>query len=275
MTGYTVREVAEMLGLSRAQIRLWAAAGVLTPGKGPRGELRFSFQDLVLLRTAAGLRAARISPLRVRRALKKLLTQLPTGRSLTAVRITAVGDRIVVQDGGTPWDPDSGQVLFDFAVADLARRVEPLARKAAEVAMSEGGEWSADQWYELGCELEIATPADAREAYFRALAIDPTHADAHVNLGRLLHETGDLREAARHYRLAIEAGPDDSIAHFNLGVALEDEGKFDEAGRSYERAIELDEKNADAHFNLAGLRERSGQLDAAFRHLKRYKKLVE
>src|SRR6267154_1299541 len=59
MTGYGSREVSRMLGLSVGQLRSYVRAGFLKPARGPRGELRFNFQDLVLLRTAQGLVGAR------------------------------------------------------------------------------------------------------------------------------------------------------------------------------------------------------------------------
>src|SRR5438093_9914652 len=57
---YTVREVSAMLGLSAAQIRSFASKGFLQPERGPRGELRFGFHDLVILRTAGELAAAKV-----------------------------------------------------------------------------------------------------------------------------------------------------------------------------------------------------------------------
>jgi hypothetical protein len=72
-------------------VRAFARDGYLTPGRGPRGELRFSFQDLVILRTAKGLVAARIPTRRIRRALKRLRAELPRGRSLAELRITPKG----------------------------------------------------------------------------------------------------------------------------------------------------------------------------------------
>ena len=60
MKVYTAKSVARLLDLSVQQVRSYARAGFLQPDRGPRGEYRFSFQDLVMLRTAKGLMAARI-----------------------------------------------------------------------------------------------------------------------------------------------------------------------------------------------------------------------
>jgi tetratricopeptide (TPR) repeat protein len=268
MTGYRAREVARLLGLSVGQVRSYVRAGFLDPSRGPRGELRFSFQDLVVLRAAQGLVQARIPARRVKRALLKLRNELPEGRSLRDVHIRAEGDRIVVGDGGRKWSADDGQVLFDFATSALARKVAPIARKAEEMDDAAG-------WYERGCDLEEADPELARDAYERALRLDPEHAGAHVNLGRLLHEAGEAAPAAEHYEAALAARPDDATAAFNLGVALEDLGRREEAIRAYERALSADASYADAHYNLSRLYEHVGRGAPALRHLRAYRALLD
>ena len=55
---YTIRSIQEMLGLSRGVIAGLIAAGFVAPSRGPRNEYRFTFQDVVLLRTAVELQAA-------------------------------------------------------------------------------------------------------------------------------------------------------------------------------------------------------------------------
>lgn len=275
MKSYTSRDVASLLGLPIRQVRAFARSGFLTPGRGPRGEYRFSFQDLVLLRTAKGLAAARVPARRIRRALSRLQQQLPRGRSLSEVRIAAQGDRVLVSDGRTTWNPESGQFLFDFAVSELATQVEPLARRAVQAAQEAGGEMDADDWYALALDLEACARAEARRAYVRALEQDPTHADALVNLGRLLHEDGRVSDAERHYRGALAANPRHATAAFNLGIALEDLRRPAEAEQAYHQALEAQPDFADAHFNLSRLYERQGDRVAALRHLKSYKGLVE
>ncbi len=274
MAGYSTRDVAKLLGLTPAQVLGYARAGFLTPTRGPRGEFRFSFQDLVLLRAAKGLAAAKIPSRRIRTALRRLKDQLPRGRSLSGLRIAADGERIVVTDGETAWNPESGQLVLDFSVSELAAKARPLARKRAQAARAEE-KLTADEWYALGFELEVTSPEEARDAYRRALELDPRHADAHVNLGRLLQEAGRIAHAAAHYRLALDADPDHATAAFNLGIALEDMGRYGEAVAAYQRAIRTDPTMADAYYNLARLYEKMGKKAAALRYLSKYCRLVD
>ena len=274
MRGYSARDVAKIMDLSVVQIRSYARAGLIHPRRTAQGQYRFSFQDLVLLRTAKELIAARIPPRKIKLALKKLKEQLPSGRPLTAVQIAASGDRIVVRDGKTLWNPESGQTYFDFEVSELAKKVAPLARQAAQEARDSDDDMTADDWYELGCELETAEPDHARDAYRRTLELDPSHPDAHVNLGRLLHEAGQPGAAEEHYRLALAARPGDPTATFNLGVSLEDLGRDQEAIRAYQNAIDFDPRCVDAYYNLARLYEKRGNAARALQNFNAYRKLT-
>jgi len=274
MRGYGIHEVTSILGLSTGQVRSYVRAGFLRPARGARGSLRFSFQDLLVLRTAQGLVAARIPPRRVKRALRKLREQLPLGRPLTGVHVVAEGDRIVVHDGAARWQPESGQVLFDFGAGEIAERMAPLVSQARDAQTSPARALTADDWYEWGCELEDGAPDQAREAYRRALELDANHGNALVNLGRLLHAAGAPGVAETHYRHALAISPDDATAAFNLGVVLEDQGRLDEALAAYEDAVRIDPAAADAHYNAALLHERRGNQAGALRHLKIYRRLT-
>ncbi|MBS2023572.1 MAG: tetratricopeptide repeat protein [Deltaproteobacteria bacterium] len=270
---YPAREVARMLGLSVGQVRAWVRAGFLEPERGPKNELRFTFSDLVLMRTAKDLLAARIPPRRVKTALSKLRLRLPEGRTLRTLRIVAEGEEIVVGQDAARFRADDGQLLLDFDTSDLARKAAPVVR-AVSRARAELSAASAHDWYERGCDLEEADPEEARNAYRRALELDPSHVDAHVNLGRLLHEAGDPQAAVAHYRLAMQSRPDDPTAAFNLGVALEDLHEHEAALLAYANALASDPSLADAHFNVARIHEQRGQKAQAIRHLRDYKNLT-
>jgi tetratricopeptide (TPR) repeat protein len=248
-------------------------SGILSPERGPRGEFRFSFRDLVLLKAVRELLDAQISPARIRHSLESLRDELPRGRPLTSVRIQADGERVLVRDELTVWEPQSRQFQIDFEVAELAEQVAPIARRAAEERIR-AGDLDADAWYDLGVDLELVAPVEAANAYRRALELDPGHVEAHLNLGRLVHETGDALAAAEHYRRALKASPESAIAAFNLGVALEDLGEEETAIELYSRAIRLDPSHAEAHYNLARLYDRAGRSDQAIQHLSDYRRLL-
>jgi len=280
VTGYSAKEIGRLLGMSAGELRGYVRDGFLSPERGEHGEMLFSFQDLVFLRTARGLTDARMPPRRIRRAFSRLKEQLPEGRPLSGVRLAVEGSRIVAEDGASRWQPESGQILLDFDPPPSAGE-SPVRSPAAGPSpqtltpKSSEPEFSAEQWFEFASELEASAPDEAIAAYRRALALDAAHADAHVNLGRLLHEAGDAAEAAVHYEAALAARPDDAVAAFNLGVAEEDLRRLPEALLAYQKAVRLDPRNADAHYNAAALAERLGRMAEALQHLKSYKKLTQ
>lgn len=274
MESFTTRDVARLLGLSEPQVRAQARAGFLTPQRGPHNRYHFSFQDLVLLRTARALAQARVPIGRVRDALCRLARQLPPGRSLSEVRITAEGTAILVHDGPAAWDADSGQLEIDFPVAELvvSRGSAPQALRPQGRQDGDRGAW---EWFDLALDLEATDPAEAVRAYLRALADDPGLVDAHVNLGRLLQLAGQIEEAIEHYRHSLQAACVDPTGAFNMGTALEELGRWHDALAAYRQAIAADAHFADAHFNLARLCEQLGRRAEALRHFRTYKRLVE
>jgi hypothetical protein len=289
---YSVREVATVLGVKPSRLRGYLRAGLVSPSRGSRGELRFSFQDLVLLRKAEGLVTNRIAARRVHDAVRRVRERLGAGVPLSGVHFEADGRSVVVSDGQNRWEPSSGQVVFDFGgAADVngggsgrggvagkaGGQLHELRRPPPAPPPLAPGEQllSADEHYERGYALEEAgEPGGAAGEYRRAIEREPRHADAHVNLGRLLHEAGQPFEALTHYRAALEARPQDATAAFNLGVALEDLDRAREAIDAYQRALAVEPDTADAHYNLARLYEQGGQSESAIRHLLIYRRLT-
>ena len=188
-----------MIGVSAGRLRAYLRAGVLSPEKGTRGELRFSFQDLLLLRKAEGLVSQRISPHRVRRALKALRERLTDAQPLTGVSLGTDGPQVVVHERGARWQAESGQVLLAFdkhePAAAEALLVALPSRATGERPASDVVPPTVEEIYELACDLDEADPERAESSYRQVIAQAPHHADAHINLGRIRHERGDLAPA--------------------------------------------------------------------------------
>ena len=87
MGGYTTKQVSELIGINSDAVRHYVRRSLLVPEKGVRGEYRFSFQDVVLLRTAKGLIDARVSIRKIYRSLLKLKDDLKHVDSLSSLRI--------------------------------------------------------------------------------------------------------------------------------------------------------------------------------------------
>ena len=274
MHPYGVRDVEKLLRLPKSTIRALVDAGFVAPARGPRRELRFSFQDLLLLRKAEGLVSQRISPHRVRRALKKLRERLTDEQPLTGVSLGTDGPQVVVHERGARWQAESGQVLFTFEKQELTDSgavplvALPTRPTAGERPTGDVVPPTVEEIYELACDLDEADPERAESSYRQVIAQAPQHADAHINLGRILHERGDLTAAEEHYRRALAIRPNDPTASFNLGVVLEDAGHHADALDAYRRAIGADERNADAHYNAARLYDLLGDYASALRHLR-------
>lgn len=264
---YSLNEVAKLLGLSRSTIAGLIEARFVSPSRGRRNDFRFSFHDLVMLRAARGLSEAGLSSARIIRSLRRLRVQLPEELPLSGLRIEAIGDAVVVSEGELKWQPDDGQYVLSFAIANNAGRVAFLDQPRQPRSSSD------DDWFDKGASLEEIDKEQACAAYANAIADDPLNGAAYTNLGRLLHERGLLPEAEATYRRGIERCGPSGISLFNLGVLLEDAHRSAEAAEMYRAALDANPEMADAHYNLALLCEASGLRQEALRHLSAFKKL--
>ena len=274
MQWYGVRDVERMLRLSRGTIRGLVARGFIRPARGPRRELRFSFQDLIVLRAARALALAKVPRRRITHSLSQLRRSLPESLPLSGLNICAIGERVVVRRGDSRWNADSGQYLLELDVSlnEGSLRILEVSRPAPAARAADP--LDAERCFERALAVESTDPSAAIEAYRRCCELDAEHGAARLNLGRLLHERGDLSEAERVYREALRQKEPNALLQFNLGVLLEDAGRTGDALHCYLQAITADPDLADAHFNLARLYELEGKTQHAIRHLGCYRKLT-
>jgi len=270
MSVYGVREVATALRMSSRKVYRLVRSGFVTPLRGPRRRLQFSFQDVLLLKTASGLIAAAIPQRQVTRAVAALRRQLPAELPVAGLRIRAVGHRVVVQSLGQTWDAESGQGLFAFDVTAGRASIRVI-----ETAAPAAPESDIDSWFAEALSLEVSDKRAACERYRRIIAADDRHVEAYINCGRLLHEARDWKSAERLYRKAIVVCEVCAALFFNLGVLLEDLARFDEAIVEYQLALQCDPDHRDSHHNLARLFEASGRVQHAIRHFNHYRRLTK
>jgi len=273
MRSYSMRDVQRLLRLSPDTTRNLIKAGFLKPARGARREYRFSFQDLIVLRTARALIDAKIPTRRIHRSLESLRRELPESVPLSGLSISAVGDHVVVREGDTQRQVDSGQYLLGLDVS-MENGVLRVVERRQEASPARADTAPRGDWFAQALTLESTDPEGALTAWRQAVDEDASNAAAWTNWGRLLHEQGRTQQAAEVYRRALaQVGPDPLLL-FNQGVLLEDLGDPSAALEAYRSAIAEDPGLADCHYNLARLYESLGEPQHAIRHLGQYRRLL-
>jgi type IV pilus assembly protein PilF len=112
-------------------------------------------------------------------------------------------------------------------------------------------------------------------AEFATLAQDPTFvrpSRALVNLGWAHYKSGDLEAAKLQFERALRADPANHVAHLDLGIVFYDKGELVEAIRHFEEAVNLIAERpvqvfgpaeAEARYRMAQAYLRLGQRDRA------------
>ena len=73
----------------------------------------------------------------------------------------------------------------------------------------------------------------------KSKSLKPDYADAYNNLGTVLRDQGDFKEAIKVFKKAISLQPDHTESYNNLGVSLSDQGRIDESIEAHKKAILL------------------------------------
>nr|VZI45789.1 unnamed protein product [Spirometra erinaceieuropaei] len=104
-----------------------------------------------------------------------------------------------------------------------------------------------------------------KSAYFSQLAIkqNPLMAEAYSNLGNVLKERGQLKEAIDNYRHALNIKPDFIDGYINLAAALVAAGDTESAVSAYATALQCNPDLYCVRSDLGNLLKALGRLDEA------------
>lgn len=125
------------------------------------------------------------------------------------------------------------------ALGDLAREDERWGQAAEcyREALARDPA-AADIHVQLGYALlELVRPAEAEQAFLKALEEDPAEYSAYLGLAELRRLAGHAEEQSRMVQEAMALAPEDPDVWNAQGVALEVQGRLEEATAAYERAL--------------------------------------
>src|SRR3954453_15017103 len=154
MQEYSLADLKRLFGLPPALIRKLSQAGFITP-PASRGKSQYTFQDLLVLRVAGALKAARISTPKIAAALEQIRGALPAGR-LPAIALAASGKDLAVREGSREWEA-SGQYALPLVIERAMAEVAELRRSPEASA-----EFLAHEHFRRGHLLEESDIAAAR-----------------------------------------------------------------------------------------------------------------
>jgi tetratricopeptide (TPR) repeat protein len=180
------------------------------------------------------------------------------GAVVDALRRVAIGDRseLLPRDRMAP--QQASQV-----------RSEPPASPLMAAAPEAQPATIDDALHRALADQQAGRRQEAEAAYRQILEVAPRHADALVNLGRVLRELDRPAEAEASLRKALEVRPNSADAHLALGMTLRALGRSSEAEASYREALRLNPDNPFAHYNLGvalHALDRSEQAEICFRN---------
>ena len=108
-----------VLQITERQLKAWERQNLVRPAT------LYGFRELLALRTLIHLRAHRVPPQQIRRAILALTRKLRGVEDpLTELRLYADGKKIRVELEGRAMDAESGQLLLNFDRGELNRLLE-------------------------------------------------------------------------------------------------------------------------------------------------------
>lgn len=277
-SAYAIRDVSRLFDLPESRLRYWAQTGFIRPSIRVRGRTFYSFRDLIAIKVARELLDAGLSLQRVRKSLDGLRVKLPdVDQPLSRLRVRCEHEQVVVEDSARTYEADSGQCLLDFNVQSLHQQVAQVL--AMPRPQDSEPERSAYEWFLHACgrerEWDGKDPDDpafleAREAYDRALDLDPEFAAAYTNLGALLAAVGDLDGARDHFDQALRCDPDQLEAQVNLAALALRAGDPETAIAGYRQLLRAAPDHLEGHYGLARALLAVGGKSQALAHLERF-----
>lgn len=169
----------------------------------------------------------------------------------------------------------SGPVSFELAdSAYRARRYDDAT--VLFKTYTEGRPTDAWGFYMLGLSAwKSGDRAQAESAFVQALKIDSTHVKSHLNLSRVLLESGEPDSALVHIEQAIALDSTSSEPLRLEGRAFEAQGKTDDAIVAYQRAIAKNDSDTWAMNNLGVLYMQAQRFEDAIGPLARANELED
>ncbi len=286
---YTPAMLADVLGVSVAEIRRWQRLGLIVPRREVLRLAYFDFEEVAAAKRLAQLLAAGASPAEISRKIEELAKYAPgLARPLAELAVVIDGKQLLIRHGHQLRET-SGQLRLDFGAEPLAsegdsdavisfenfRRDGSKKKPATSSSMPEESPPDVDELLRQAASYdESGELKNAAIAYRTALAFGGANANICFQLADVLYRLGDLTAARERLFMALEMDENLVEARANLGCILLELGEKELAIASFEGALKHHSDYPDAHFFLARCLDEMGQHNKATPHWQRFLELA-
>lgn len=165
------------------------------------------------------------------------------------------------------------QVFFDLALILHQKKNIEEAIRYYRTAVQAAPDY-ADAWLNMGSALaESGGLEEAVAAYRRAVALQPNNPAAYNNLGLTLLNLKHADDALKCFETALKINPDYAECWYNAGNALVEKKRYNDACNAYRRALNVKPDYYQAAVNLGNTLRSAGDLDQAIHVLSAAQKM--
>lgn len=260
---HTLSDLSRILEVPIVQLRRWLQAGLLRPVATQYSLPYFDYHQVSFIKHLKELIDGGASLAAIRRGVERTRDLLPHAHSLYEYWSNIEQDGRVLLRLADQLVDQSGQQYFDF---------EPQSEESATVyaaPIESGFHDLCDQALILEAEGRLV---EARQAYERAIELQPDHPTLHFDLGNVLFQQKQVPAAIAAFQRATQLDGDFAMAWHNLGSVFAHQGNWQQAVPALLRALELVPTYADSHFTLAQVFRAQGRLREAAEHEQAYHK---
>ena len=166
--------------------------------------------------------------------------------------------------------PDLSEALIAQGTAFLGRGNRDLAQARLEAAekIPDANKTSQEQESIGELALALGHPEQARDAYARALLLDPEDPQAHAGMGKTLAVLNDLPAARKEFEIGLTELDSDPNLLFEYGSLLRRQGEGAAALLSLQKAVKLEGKEPRYRSRLGAVLVEKGDFENAEEQLR-------
>lgn len=152
------------------------------------------------------------------------------------------------------YEVDSKDQRIIIALIDIYEKTNQPAKRISLMEQVAEANQDAETWLAVGNLYDQqGNKSKAKDAFRKALVIDPEYSAANVRLAFMLYDEGNYAESIPMLEKAFEIAPDNDIIGSRLATAYQKSGRSQDAIARYEGLIKQDPSNINSYLNLVSL----------------------